>query len=163
MQKSKSGSKFVKKSCSLRVKPGIPVPVDVVPVPDPTGEKFTRPDPYPRVRVGSGIPTGTGRSAHLYSSHQVSTLFDSPLASYEIFTAKTLHDLTTLTSDVQPIFWIQTSAMRILPAVRKILFLKSIRFLLISHNARLLWEVSTRPDLPKNLYRTWSEPNRPYT
>ena len=24
------------------------------------------PDPYPRVRVGSGIPAGTGRPAHLY-------------------------------------------------------------------------------------------------
>jgi len=34
--------------------------------PDPTRETSTRPDPYPRVRVGSGIPAGGGRPAHLY-------------------------------------------------------------------------------------------------
>jgi len=34
-------------------------------VPDATRKKSTRPDPYPRVRVGSGIPAGTGRPAHL--------------------------------------------------------------------------------------------------
>jgi len=67
MQKSKGSLQNREKSCSLRVKPGIPVPVDVVPVPDPTREKSTRLDPLPAGtgRVGSGIPAGTGRPAHL--------------------------------------------------------------------------------------------------
>jgi len=43
------------KSCSIRVKPGMPVPVDVVPVPDPTRETSTRPYwsgwVYPRVQI----------------------------------------------------------------------------------------------------------------
>jgi len=43
--------------------------VGVVPVPDPTRKTPTRPEPYPRVRVGSGIPAGTGRPAHLYRVH----------------------------------------------------------------------------------------------
>ena len=58
-----------KKSCSLRVKPGIPVPVDVVPVSDPTRPVRLLPDPT-RTRgygygYGSGIPAGTGRPARL--------------------------------------------------------------------------------------------------
>jgi len=44
-----------------RVKLGKPVPVRHLP--DPTR---TRPDPYPRVRVGSGKPAGTGIPAVLY-------------------------------------------------------------------------------------------------
>jgi len=34
-------------------------------IPDPTRETSTGPDPYLRVRVGSGIPAGTGKPAHL--------------------------------------------------------------------------------------------------
>jgi len=60
MQKEKgSRSKIVKNRIPYGAKPGILVSVDVVPVPDPTRETS------PRVRVGSGIPAGTGRPAHL--------------------------------------------------------------------------------------------------
>ena len=47
------GNKRMRSVLQLRVKAGIPVPVKHLPDP-------TRPDPYPRIRVGSGIPAGTG-------------------------------------------------------------------------------------------------------
>src|ERR1043165_5453533 len=45
---------------SVRVKPGIPVPVMTLPVPDPTREMRTRPVPDPRGRVGYGETRGYG-------------------------------------------------------------------------------------------------------
>jgi hypothetical protein len=56
---------------NLRVKPGLPVPVNFLPDPirpHPTRpvKWLTRPDAYPRVRVGSGLPAGPGRPANLY-------------------------------------------------------------------------------------------------
>ena len=49
---------------------GKPVPVRHLPDPTRTRGACTRPDPYPRVRVGSGKPAGTGIPAVLYpASH----------------------------------------------------------------------------------------------
>ena len=47
-------------SSFVRVKPGVPVPVDFLPVPDPTREKLTHTRPDPRVRVGYGYTRGYG-------------------------------------------------------------------------------------------------------
>ena len=50
--KQVNGCRLSIEYCCLRVKPGIPVPVDVVPLPDPIRERSVRPAPAGTGRVG---------------------------------------------------------------------------------------------------------------